>query len=479
MEPIAGPGFDSRESRVASVAAPIASAGTVEDVWCLGDDHFAISESSLDAGRANHAGNWLADKAAEFTRSFGDIVATDTAAEPEDTLGDDEFQGCQSRLCPGLCDQAVSNIAASYGRVQEQVKNLLRHSRAVRRADGYVANHLPLLICRSVDGDPQGVEVCRIYMLARVTFSPFDATAIEFEMTGKWTAQMAVSTLTSHAGQGAMFMTLPSLVFDLAHLDLSTMMLRTARYSATSLRGITLHHDSLQGPDAVAGPVCDDDDDADPRELRSLDAKRNLFRLALRGKDKPTSHTTSSHRRLQLRQGRAKPARQAKQRVHDGSNTPSQVEPVPQLPKPEGESIPVQEDASARCDAEVEAAWHAAIDAQNPIEAASASSSRPSPSTSAKPSSSAVFKKCEPILSRTSPWRNEQGYCFIYRPDTDLAVQIGLVLTHNHQSQDSDGRRLERACVRSSAVNDVSPPTLRSDHRDEGEQAWPRCIDPL
>ena len=54
------------------------------------DDHFAISESSLHAGHANHAGNWLADKAAEFTRSFGDIVATDTAAEPEDTLGDDE-----------------------------------------------------------------------------------------------------------------------------------------------------------------------------------------------------------------------------------------------------------------------------------------------------------------------------------------------------------------------------------------------------
>ena len=42
------------------------------------------------------------------------------------------------------------------------------------------------------------MEVCRIYMLARVTFSPFGATAVEFEMTGKWTAQMAVSTLTSH-----------------------------------------------------------------------------------------------------------------------------------------------------------------------------------------------------------------------------------------------------------------------------------------
>ena len=227
-------------------------------------------------------------------------------------------------------------------------------------------------------------------MLARISFSPFDFTAVEYKL--RHDAAEADLVL---ANGSAVFHPMPKLLFRLASMWKVTWSLSTARYTALSMGSVFIHEGSMQmlaclqeaahGATGLVGSDQDDDTDEEDALLR----QRQGFLKQACGR---------------TQQDRGSKKRRARQPAQNRRTTGKSVAPVSNL------------DESA--DVEIEASWQNALERQDGVipQAAplASSSSRASGSKlGSTPLQPAVSAEPPPGL----PWKDDKGYCFVMVAD--------------------------------------------------------------
>ena len=300
-----------------------------------------------------------------------------------------------------------------------------------------------MLLWSLTDSVQESVEekALGVFLLTRVTFSPFGGTAIEFNMTGEKTAQMAIEN-----GQ-ALFHPLPRLLYKYS-LENNHYFLKTARYKAISLHEIKLDLDTVQdsnclppepvGPadaDADAdddGPGAgNDDDDDDDSRLKSLAsllkvASGKVKKKALKVKRQPnrakSSVTMTSAKRFSRKVGHEESSGKLEEHPefpgaagdhHDdivcswASALESDLGPVP----PEVQKVPK---STSKLDLEPDQDLH------QPHQ-------KSEPSSSSKTSASKTKSKV-PIVSMTLPWKDDAGHSWVYNESTQLPLHLGQIL---------------------------------------------------
>ena len=210
------------------------------------DEHFAISEATLDQVRSQCDGNWKDQNHREFRESHGQFVeyADQTASFQEHAETEEEDKCCQTSFGPGMCkEQVAGELRTKYDTLFSEVVDILRTARDVRRHDGYVAQHPLMLIC-SQDHDSSGqgrFTIVYVFLLARMSFNPFDSTLLQFSMTGESEAVMATDN-----GR-AVLHRLQVLLFNIAQTP-DVYCVKTGSYKAISLNSIKLDVASLMRP---------------------------------------------------------------------------------------------------------------------------------------------------------------------------------------------------------------------------------------
>ncbi|CAE7781666.1 unnamed protein product [Symbiodinium sp. CCMP2592] len=212
------------------------------DLAGLSDTNFAVSEANLHKARAAYSGNWINDKHHHFRNTYGSMmVSADTATGQES--GDEAVSesACQSVYCPGICRRLVDRVRERYDVFQAECNALLRRLRSVRREKGYLPFHGILMVMNE-----QSKALLQVHLLARVSFSPFDFSAVQMRLPLQADLPVHVDTDICGASPNAS-VTLRSkaqLLYELAAVG--GCVLATTSYRAVSLRTIV-----LDGDDAV------------------------------------------------------------------------------------------------------------------------------------------------------------------------------------------------------------------------------------
>ena len=357
------------------------------DLAGLGDHHFAIAESRVDRARRDFKGNWIAVNNAAFIEQHGTVVKnTDFGG----LVGDDDDEAadpdsaCQDVLAPGLCvKQLDSNrdLKTQYQTLRAQCVSLLRQLRSDRRSNGYQPEHGLLLVAKKQGTNVR--DILEVYVLGRVSFSPFDFTAVEYKLRDA----SAEADLVVQNGS-AVFHHMPQLLYRLAGLWEHRWSLRTARYTALSMGSLCINEDSMQsiiclqeGPRGATGIVGSDQDDDTDEEDAVLKQRQSFLKHACGKK-----HDQNSKKR-RLRQPVSRTTRKS--------------------------VAPVANNVDESIDVEVEALWHTALEHQDGVVAQPRAEQ---PSSSSRASGARSEPMSRPPASEDHPlgvpWKDAKGYCF-------------------------------------------------------------------
>ena len=417
------------DSGTSDALAEVAQTGCLDISAGLEDEHFAVSEAAIDSARAQQTG-WLSNAHSTFRQEHGQIVET-SAADPEDDDIQEEELCCARFLCPGVCRK---QLRPSFFTLLEQIKQVLRQARQVRRTSGYLPNHPCILWCQrcQLSGplDSRDVvlqSVQDVMMLTRVNFSPFDCTALQFDMLSGGRATMRIS----ESGVPE-FLAMPEMILRFA--ERADIVLMTASYRAMSLRDIIVldvcnedaphaQADQANGESSSDSAV---DELAERSALLRSVAPGNKRKTKISKKSRPACGVGGARRAsavpdpAQNNQPNKKRKRAARGELGDDDN--AQAQP----------------DSSDSVDQALIYEWQAARDAQDgpaPSSAAPTGAKRPAsapaliPShhvpTTPAPSSSGAPPSGVPIVSKTFPWRDESGYCWVYRESTQKPYHLG------------------------------------------------------
>lgn len=384
----------------------------------LQDKHYAISESAVDAARAKHkaetGGNWLEFGFKTFRQKYGQVVETEVGDEDDEP---DDGTNCQTQLCPGVCRNALT---PRYFDLFEDVKSLLRVSRDGRRKDGYKGkHHIPLVFTLA-----ESREVSEIYLLTRLSYSPFDATAMEFYMVSDTRAN-----LKTNADGHALFWALPLLLKTMSQRQ-PQLGIVTCGYSAVSLPEIELDCAWAAPQAAQQVHVVSDESEADDEdEKKGIAARAGLLKLttgkAPQGKAKGRPRKDAGVRRHPKR---------AKGNGNGNAN--------PQLQEQPAGSVE-EEGAAKQSSNDIMEEWASAFKAQLgpiPITESSGvelqSKSKPKPKhlpsksaetvgTDAASASSGSKGVPVPVLSKEHPWKDAKGQCWVYNHETQRPSHMG------------------------------------------------------
>ena len=402
-----------------------------QPVWStIGDEHFAISESTVDNARANCNGNWVELGHQQFRQNYGQFVecSEDTAAlflNQSEEDEDEDAKCCQSSFGPGLCrKRLVSPLLEAYNALFDSVVDLLRSARDVRRTQGYVAHH-PLLLLFDGDSD----SILRPFVLARVSFNPFDATLLEFQMKP---GSDTTAELVTEQGQAKMHR-LPTVLFEIAQ-TVQRPVLKTSSYMAISLNEIQIDDSKLQCiADYInqhsSGASDEEGEDNQQTGALSLRSTKQAMMRALQG-SKAVKKTVT------------------KQKPRQTNKNAPRKKPTKGTGSKEAETVQnADEGVSDHIDVAVLTEWGAALDQQlgpmplvvSSAAAASSSSSSAVPAAAATAAaSSSSGPPPVPIVSKTAPWRDAKGYSWIYNADSGKAFFIGASLSSTNVSSNCE-----------------------------------------
>lgn len=387
-----------------------------ESLSMFGDEHFAISEKLLEQKRKECHGNWLDQAHKQFKDKYSAFVNYKTSLD----LNDTEFDGCcQSLYGPGFCKQQLTPVIADeYQRLFADVVSVLRIARETRRRDGHVPHHIPLLFFERDVG--ANVDCLRsVYLLTRVSFSPFDGTALQFT-----TANEEGRAEICFSEDGTMLLIeLKPLLLEIARGD-AVLDVKTASYSAVSLREIEL------------GPACAPSD---------VDVKRstgeNGSDSGSENDDNYTSCMTTRKRLAMLRKAVNGTGTTGSKRKtapsHQGEKPTKKKAPAPAKSKgatatgvnPTADDEPGH--AGEMHDSIVVEWDHAFSSRAGPIktEKKSEHSQQPKSMTGTKTTETVGSKAGGiEIVSRTLPWRDANNYCWMFNASSGKAFPLGLVL---------------------------------------------------
>ena len=390
----------------------------------LGDEHFAISEAAVESDRNAYRGNWIQDGHAKFREEFALVVQGDAEAVDDEELAENH---CQALLCPGVCRK---QLTLEFARLFDQAKDLLRWKRSERKHSGFIASHILVAVVE------QGTScIKQIHLLARVSFSPFDATAIEFDMVDEKRARLSLVNLHGH--RTAKLKPLPLLLMQISR-DRPVLELKTCNYRAVSLAEIELTGGLLRPSeigvyDQQAAEECDSDDGQD----KELSAKSALLRAAAGTKQKRAARARDTKPKSQastdsiskvlskLKQSSKKKRKKAFARQNDRDS--------------DGSSSNAEEEGGVAANAsnDILQEWQGALEAQLPVAPAKSQSSS---STSARPAEKAevvaeqpaapsvsAASVAVPIESFTHPWKDTKGFCWIYVAETGKPYPLGFL----------------------------------------------------
>lgn len=265
-------------------------------------------------------------------------------------------------------------------------------------------------------------SVARIFLLTRVSFNPFGATALEFTMTGHARASILVEQEVAPLHQ------LKPLLYILAQgtyseeYELYTCKYATASTQPASLASISLNWASLKHVSAMEPAAREGGDEGHDDNDNAFDkifqSKHKMLQAALgnRAVTKPKQQPRNQSRQ-------AKPGPRPKRAAEQGQEKKgSRDEEQPGKSREAHESLMIE--------------WEGALHAQlGPLPTSSASASASSSSSAKRTITGArkgTAKGTEetgiPIASYTLPWRDEEGYCWTFNEASGKAYPLGLAL---------------------------------------------------
>ena len=395
---------------------PMATLGLVNP---LGDSHYAISETLLDQARDGHNGNWLTHNYNEFTTAFGSLLEAESDSDDDDNIR----VHCEKKYCSGLCQRHFTQaVLQSFRRLEESMKDILRRSRAERRSDGFSAKHVPLLPCQP-SGDDK-IELVEVYMLCRISFSPFDGTAVEFKPLPDLKAKLVV-TQGPAGPRTAQFKALPKLLFHFVHVMDSNneLSLATANYQARNLNEVEFSAMTM-GKDI---PIMNDQDDLVSDEEHGDTDKlfASLTHVLQTALGKQTKSSQPRHTR-QSGHGKDQKVKKAKACQKQNNKVDGAHQEQPSNPNEPG--------LAGQTSALIENEWGTAVEAElGPVKCVPVDEPKPASSEPPPSAASSSSRACGgggggdgvPILSKTHPWRDAQGYAWAFSVDTGKAVHLG------------------------------------------------------
>ena len=345
------------------------------DLAGLADQHFAIAEKRVDEARSSFPGNWVLEKHKKFCSEYGSITVTATA-EAQESDSEPSETSCQVLYPPcGIC---CKQLPGNYGNLRAECNALLRKLRSIRREQGYTPAHGLLLVM-----DVACEEVLEMHLLSRVSFSPFDFTAVEQQPASSRLPTQAEARLSNNQ---AIFRTMPQLLCKLTSLP--QFVLCTAEYRALSLNAIKV--------------------DGALQRLSELRIARPVVNTA---EDSDTDHEEVLFGQMRGILKRAISARSA---------------PKPQPKRPNADAASAATavcDASDAADRTIEAAWLAALDDEMgvvprvPSEPSSSSSSRDQKREATHaPVPELAHQETDPGTRPHVPWKDDKGYCWVMVP---------------------------------------------------------------
>ena len=357
------------------------------DLAGIADKRYAISEDLVEKNRREYQGNWVEDRHANFVTQHGQLVECDG----QDAWSDDE--GEEDACCSGVCVKLIEAVQTRFDALKQQCLALLRSVRAVRRDQGYVPNHALLLVMHA-----ETQALLQIHVLGRVSFSPFDFTAVHLHPSEQRNGSVMGEIVSLHGA--AVMHNMDQLLVDLA--GRSNICLATAHYDAVTLGSIRLKLGSQQtlerlqaGVHGVGGMVnrrgveaaSSDEDDV-------LHHRSDLLQRAL-GQG-PKKRAQPQRKKSTKAKASAAKAR-ARRSATDTAAVPDEAAGSAQVAG-----------MDAKIDHAIATSWSEALEADlggiahNPAAASSSSSARPA---------------VEAVEQVKTPWADEKGHVFVMVPD--------------------------------------------------------------
>eukprot|EP00434_Breviolum_minutum_P019345 symbB.v1.2.017052.t1/scaffold1314.1/size125707/5 len=384
----------------------------------ISDEHFAVAESVLDKARAECQGNWLTIGHKQFREDFAQFVELTKETQAFQDDDDEEETCCETFYGPGICKQQfVGELSNRYNKLFEHVVEILRLARDIRRREGFVADHPLLLLCDAETG-----RIVRVFLMGQVSFNPFDATLIEFNLRDDLVAVMA--TIDGEIESPLIFK-LTKLLFGIAQGG-EVFNVKTGKYAVVSLSQIRIDDGSIADALGCGAPVqpLRDGDNADSDSSGNDDSvvrtRQALLRKAILG----FSNAKTKKSTVGSTKGKAKAVPKRTSQATRSTNRKQEV---------------IEDKSEDSAERQVLLEWKGALEAQlgpctSGTEKASSSSSSTAMIEGKRANSSASSSKAIPspipIVSKTMPWRDEKGYCWCYNPDTGRACQLGRVLKY-------------------------------------------------
>lgn len=390
---------------------------------CLGsfdaeDEHYAVSEHLIEHEREASEGNWLNDCSADFSRCHGTIVEGPCATAEEEDSVDTGPKECQLFLAPGICRKDLRSLPERFRQLGEHMKNLLRWSRGIRRSQGYVVHHILVLWCEHDDSN--NLSIKDVMLLTRVSYSPFDATALQFVMTGEKTAKISVD-----ASSCPKFIPLASLLVEMSR---KTWELKTATYQALSLSEIQIDVGSVKAAgDINVKPVDEGASDSDGSDSEDCELEKG-FAFIKNVIEAPHSKTKKMSRKNVGQRTERKKTLAVESGFLDMKTT-----------RKTKKSTPEQLGVAGEIDQTIASEWLNALESE--LGPAPAPCKRQDPGSGGSGSvpqvpavsSSSSSRPSVPIVSRVYPWRDDNGYCWKYSENSGKAKHLGLgVFTCSH-----------------------------------------------
>eukprot|EP00435_Cladocopium_sp_Y103_P062513 s158_g24.t1 len=382
------------------------------DTSGLADDKYAIAESILEAERES-CPNWMQTKHLQFERDHGQLMQLeeDCESDAEDDL-DGETQFCQ---CPiDLCARDAERLD-HYQTWFCQCREVLRVCRNSRKAKGFVLDH-PMIVVSPPDVKGTHDLKCgdEVYLLAKVAFSPFDATLVKLKLERLGPDSLVAKMHPTNEG-------LPDVIsFDLflkqccETFDGESDKIMILHYSGGRKFG-ELDIQSMECIEQAAQRVAPEVVALDPdlvEEQRSAKKRADLLKRALAVDS--TSKTAKAKPKTGPKPG-PRPQPKAVKKTRKQSH-PEEEEEDPGEPDELG--------LAGEMGRSIEREWHAALQTDQPQQPQAASSS--GSSGSRDPPAQPVQ---QPAVDPTLPWKDPQGYCFLPKDGKEKGIHLGSQLS--------------------------------------------------
>ena len=398
----------------------------------VGDKHYAIAESILEAERAKHP-NWMQQKYKQFEAEHGQLQQEECDSETEDGPNDGEVL-CQ---CPiDLCARDAERLD-DFDTWFDQIKNVLRIFRNSRKTKGFAPDH-PMITVRATSNVNELRCGDIVYLLGKVGFSPFDATIVKLKLERfgtnaepSWVARMhATDEGLPDVISLDLFLKYCCDTFDCEEQQVQILQYCGRRFGELDILSMESCEQVSQRI-APAPVTVDEDVEEDDRAVK---IRSDLLKKALgAGKDKQAKKP----------KGAAKPkpkgvkkktkddVQKSKQSQRAGKDSgPADAEDVGDIRAEDHEEPGM---AGAIHDA-IETEWASALEADLPQAPSQAASSSSSSSTSRRPSgdpSPPPAPPGQPAPDNVLPWKNPQGYCFLPKDGKQMGVALGAGLRYS------------------------------------------------